>query len=121
MNNPHVRPLLLVWFSESCSETYITTVQKKKKNITNHEHSVTVGTSTPQTMYAERKVLVNHCRFSVEMLLKHGEREAAANNAADQLHAQRCFSERKRLDEIYLEVCSLKSAERYLTFLWGLG
>jgi len=82
---------------------------------------VTVGTSTPQTMYAERKVLVNHCRFSVEMLLKHGEREAAANNAADQLHAQRCFSERKRLDEIYLEVCSLKSAERYLTFLWGLG
>ena len=111
MNNPHVRPLLLLWLpSLAIKHTTPTT-----------GISVTVGTSTPQTMYAERKVLVNHCRFSVEMLLKHGEREAAANNAADQLHAQRCFSERKRLDEIYLEVCSLKSAERYLTFLWGLG
>jgi len=37
MNNPHVRPLLQVWFSESCSETYITTVKKKTSPTTSIE------------------------------------------------------------------------------------
>jgi len=78
MNNPHVRPLLLLWLpSLAIKHTTPTT-----------GISVTVGTSTPQTMYAECKALVNHCRFSVEVLQKHGEREAAANNAAAQLHGQ---------------------------------
>lgn len=69
------------------------------------------------------KNLINHCRFNVNVLQEHDQRETATYDEAGQLHARWHFIKCKRLDKYIWRLLQLVASnqQKGISISWDLG